>query len=114
MVEPIRDPEALQSQINEFQNIQQQLQLISMQIQQLKLQIEEIKLAEEELSKANKSVFRSVGPLLIETTKEEAKENLKNAKETFELRIKYLSKQEEKLRPKYEELRASLEKALKK
>ncbi|MCX8197907.1 MAG: prefoldin subunit beta [Candidatus Micrarchaeota archaeon] len=112
MAEPIRNVEALQKQINELQELQRQLQFISAQRQQLSIQIEEIKLAEEELSKSEKSVYRMVGPLLFETTKSEASEDLKGKKELFEMRANSLAKQEERLKPRFEELRSSLEKAL--
>jgi prefoldin beta subunit len=112
MAEPIRNIDALQKQIGEFQEMQRQLQFISAQRQQLSIQVEEIKLAEEELAKSEKGVYRAIGPLLMETSKSEAGADLKGKKELFEMRAGVLAKQEEKLKPRFEELRASLEKAL--
>ena len=114
MAEPLRNPDELQKQLAEFQDIQRQLQFTSGQKQQLQLQVEELKMAEEELGKAEKGgIYRAVGPLLLETTKTEAGADLKGKKELFELRINVLAKQEEKLRPRFDELRAVLEKAIK-
>ena len=45
MAEPIRDPEKLQGQLEEFQNMQRQLQMYSMQRQQLSMQLEVMKMA---------------------------------------------------------------------
>ncbi|MFA4982990.1 MAG: prefoldin subunit beta [Candidatus Micrarchaeia archaeon] len=112
MAEPLRNAEELQKKLAEFQDMQRQLQMISGQRQQLILQVEEIKMAEEELSKADKVVYRAVGPLLIETTKTDASSDLKEKKELFEMRVGVLAKQEEKMRPKFDELRATLETAL--
>jgi len=114
MAEPLRDPEELQKQLNEFQETQRQLQFVSTQRQQLQLQVEELKLAEEELGKSEKGgVYRAIGPLLVESSKADASADLKGKKELFEMRIGVLAKQEEKLRPRFDELRAALEKALK-
>ena len=112
MAEPLRNADQLQTQLAEFQEVQRQLQMVSAQRQQLTLQVEEIRIAEEELAKAEKGVYRAVGPLLIETTKSEAAADLKGKKELFEMRNSVLAKQEEKLRPKFDELRAVLEKAI--
>ncbi|MCX8194846.1 MAG: prefoldin subunit beta [Candidatus Micrarchaeota archaeon] len=112
MAEPLRNPQELQRQLVEFQETQRQLQLMAAQRQQLLLQVEEIKPAEQELSKCDKGIYRAIGPLLIETTKSEASEDLKNRKELFEMRAGILAKQEEKLKPKLNELRNALEKAI--
>lgn len=112
MAEPLRNTAELQKQLNEFQETQRQLQFIAAQRQQLVLQVEEIKIAEGELSKADKGVYRAIGPLLVETSKSDASSDLKSRKELFEMRVSVLAKQEEKLKPRFEELRSTLEKAL--
>lgn len=110
--EPERNPNELQKQLSEFQDIQRQLQLIAAQRQQFILQLEEVKIAEEELGKTEKGIYRSVGPLLLETSKADAGADLKEKKDLFELRLSVLEKQEQKLKPRFSELRAQLEKAL--
>jgi prefoldin beta subunit len=112
MAEPLRNAADLQKQLNEFQETQRQLQLMAAQRQQLIMQVEEIKLAEGELSKTDKGIYRAIGPLLIETTKTDALSDLKSKKELFEMRVGVLSKQEEKMRPRLDELRNTLEKAI--
>lgn len=112
MAEPIRNAAELQKQLGEFQETQRQLQLMAAQRQQLTLQVEEIKIAEGELSKTEKGIYRAIGPLLIETSKSDAMADLKEKKELFEMRAGVLSKQEEKIRPRLDELRASLERAI--
>ena len=113
MAEPLRDPQTLQSQLTEFQELQRQYQFMVSQRQQLSMQVEEIKIAEEELAKAEKgSIYQAIGGLLMETTKSDATSMLKERKELFETRITVLGKQEEKIRPKLEDLRNKLETAL--
>ena len=112
MAQPLRNQEELQKQLVEFQELQRQLQITSSQRQQMELQVAEIKMAEEVLAKTDKGIYRVVGPILIESTKSDAVSDLKEKRELFELRSGTLSKQEQKIRPKLEELRASLEKTL--
>ena len=114
MAEPLRDPQALQKQLNDFQELQRQAQFVIAQRQQLSLQVEEIKMAQDELGKAEKggTIYQAIGPLMVETTKTDASSTLKERRELFEARITVLAKQEEKIRPQLEELRAKLEAAL--
>ena len=112
MAEQLRNADELQKKLAEFQDLQRQLQMVSGQKQQLIMQVEEIKMAEAELTKSDKTVYRYVGPLLIETTKTDASADLKDKRELFEMRVSVLEKQETKMRPNYDQLRNELEKAL--
>jgi prefoldin beta subunit len=112
MAGELRNADELQKKLGEFQDLQRQLQMVSGQKQQLILQAEEIKMAEAELGKCEKGIYRYIGPLLVETTKTDASTDLKEKRELFEMRVSVLEKQEGKMRPKYDELRGELEKAL--
>ena len=112
MAEQLRNADELQNKLAEFQDLQRQLQMVSSQKQQLIMQVEEIKMAESELAKSDKTVYRYVGPLLIETSKTDAGADLKDKRELFEMRVSVLEKQEAKMRPNYDLLRNELEKAL--
>jgi len=113
MAGELRNADELQKKLMEFQDLQRQLQMVSSQKQQLILQSEEIKMAEADLAKCEKGIYRFSGPILIETTKADATTELKDKRELFEMRVSVLEKQETKMRPKYDELRNELEKALK-
>ena len=113
MAKQLRNADELQKKLMEFQDLQRQLQMVSGQKQQLILQSEEIKMAEGELAKCEKGVYRFIGPILVETTKTDATTELKDKRELFEMRVSVLEKQETKMRPKYDDLRNELEKALK-
>lgn len=88
----------LERQIMEYQNAERQLQAVMMQKHQLQLQLNEIGLALEELVKAKGEVFRAVGSIVLKTTKEEAEKDLKEKKELFDIRLKALAQQEEKMK----------------
>ncbi|VVB56729.1 Prefoldin subunit beta [uncultured archaeon] len=109
MVEPPRNPEKLQSQLDDFQNLQRQAQILAMQRQQIELQLEELKMAQEELAKASGKVYKATGNLLIETTPAAAKKELTERIETMGVRAASLGKQEEKVKARGEELRQELE-----
>ena len=103
-------PKQMQDKLAQFQTIQSQLQMIMAQKQQLILTVADIENAVKELGKSGGGkVYRMVGPLLVETTKEESEKDLSEGKETAETRIKVLEKQEKKLNEKFEELRTEIQ-----
>ncbi|RLI93762.1 MAG: prefoldin subunit beta [Candidatus Altiarchaeales archaeon] len=98
-------PRQLQDKIAQFQEIQNQLQAIALQRQQFILQSRDIENALSELEKFEKGkIYESLGPIMIETTKEKSEKKLKEEKETLDARIKILEKQEKKLNEKLREL----------
>ncbi len=112
MAKELRNAAELQRQLTEFQELQRQAQAMAMQRQQMILQIEEIRAAEAELGKSKKGIYRVLGPLLIESSKDDAAADLKGKKELYEMRISVLEKQEKKVAPRLDELRKTLETAL--
>ena len=103
----------LEKELVEYEGIEKQLQVLVLQKHQLQLQLNEINLATEELKKAKGEVFKSVGSLLVKTTKEEADADLKERKGLIEVKLSTVSKQEEKLRTKLTELQTKLQEKLK-
>ena len=104
--------EEIQQQIMEFEQGRVQLANISAQKQQLKIQVATLKQTLEELGKTKeKSVFRAVGNILINTDVKEAKKEVEEKHESFELRLKSVEKQEESLTNKLNKIKAELEKA---
>lgn len=103
----------LQNQIAQFQQLQQQLQAVSTQKAQMDAQVKEIERTLAELDKATGDVYKNVGSLLIKVDDKEAiKTELEDGKETYEVRIKSLERQENSLRDKYNEMQESLNKAI--
>jgi prefoldin beta subunit len=103
-------PKQLQDKLVQFQNIQNQLQLIAMQKQQLILQKTDIENSRKELEKTVEGkIYRMVGPLLIETKRDDSLKQLEEDSGVNATKIKVLEKQEKKLVEKFNELRSELQ-----
>ena len=99
----------LERYLIEYQNSERQLQSVMMQKHQIQLQLNEVVLAQEELVKAKGEVFRAVGSILLKTTKDEAEKDLKEKKDLFEIRVKALAQQEEKMKMNLLKLQKQIE-----
>jgi prefoldin beta subunit len=95
--------------VEQFQLYQQQLQGIMIQKENLKLQIFEIDRALEELeSSKEKDAYKITGPIMIKKSSEELKNELKERKENYNLRIKTLEKAETKITNRLREMEPKL------
>ncbi|MDH5443337.1 MAG: prefoldin subunit beta [Hadesarchaea archaeon] len=105
----------LRHQLAQFQQAQQQAQALMSQKQQLELIMRETERALEELDKLQEgaAVYKSVGTILVKSEREELKKSLSEHKETLDLRIKTLERQEERVVQRLREMREKLEGALK-
>ena len=92
------EKEELERSIAQLQNFERQLQAVLLQKQQLQIQLNETSLALEELGKATGEVYRTVGSVMMKTTKEQAEKDLNEKKELMEKRVQTLSQQEEKVK----------------
>lgn len=88
----------LNKELIEYENMEKQLEVLLIQKHQLQIQLNEIKHAMDELGKSTGDVYRSVGSVLLHTTKETAEKDLKERSELLEVKLNAISKQEEKLR----------------
>lgn len=95
--------------LNEYQNIEKQFQTVLLQKHQLQLQLNEVTLAFEELAKAKGDIYRAVGSVMVKTTKEEAEKDLNEKKNLFDLRVKTLMLQEEKIKTMLTRLQKKIE-----
>ena len=106
-------PEAQQILI-ELQAFQQQMQTVLIQKETLSMQNMEIDKALEELEKVkDEDVFKAVGPILIKSEKGKLTDELKEKKETIDLRLKSLQKQENRMKEKMEDSQKKLQEMLK-
>ena len=81
----------------------------------MELQMKEVERALEEVEKldADAEVYKSVGGILIKSEKTKVGEELKERKETLDLRIKTLQRQEEKIQSRLKEMQAQIQDELK-
>ena len=105
----------LQNQIAQFQQLQQQLQTVMSQKIRMDAMLKEMEMTIEELKKVSEDavVFKSVGSLMIKvgdtpTLMKDIEEN----KETTEVRVKSLDRQEKMLKEKFQSVQEQLNRAL--
>lgn len=105
----------IRHQLEQFQQAQQQAQALATQRAQLQGLITEIEKALEELSKVTDDtpVYKATGRLLIKRSRQEIQKELQEEKETLELRVRVLSRQEERVVERLQEMREKLQEMLK-
>lgn len=106
----------LQNSIMEYQQIQQQVQMVANQKYQMEAQTRELDAALDALAKSSKdnTVFRSVGSILVKVEdKKKLEGELAEQKESLEVRVKTLIKQEKHLQNRYQTLSQQISEAVK-
>ncbi len=96
----------------ELQDLQQQMQLLSLQKQQLLVQQSEAEKAIAEVGKSSGQVYRVAGSVLVQKEKATLQAELKDELESVGVRLNAFSKQESKVKARFDELRKKLEKSL--
>jgi prefoldin beta subunit len=105
----------LQNQIAQFQQLQQQLQSVLSQKFRMEAQLREVQMTMDELNKSadDVTIYKNVGSLLIKASdKNTVLKDVEDDKETLEVRIKTLDRQEKALRDKYQVMQEQISKAL--
>lgn len=104
-------PQEIQHQLAQLQQIQSQAQAMANQKVQMEAQARETAKALEELAKLEKDaeVYKSVGGLLMRSEKEKLEAELTEHKETLDLRVNRLTKQDEKVQKRMKELQDNLQ-----
>jgi len=108
-------PPKVQNQIAQFQQLTQQIQMVTTQKIQLEAQAKELDRTVQELEKApeDSEVFKNVGTLLVQVKDRQAlMAELKEQKETVEVRVKTFERQEKHYRERYQTLQAQITQAL--
>ena len=107
-------PENIQNQLNQFQQLQQQAQAVSLQVQNVEVQIQETEKALEELKKGDETteVFKQAGTLLIKVDYADALAEMEEKLETLELRKQTMTRQEERVMKKLEEMQSTIQNAM--
>ena len=99
-------PPWLREQLSRLQQLQQNLQAIMIQKQQLEAESIEIEKATEELKKSeqDEAVYKSVGPLLIKSKKDDTLKELDEKKDLANTRLVVLGKQETRVKENLKEV----------
>ncbi|MCC6027180.1 MAG: prefoldin subunit beta [Archaeoglobales archaeon] len=104
-------PPQVQNLIAQLQQVQQQLQLVITQRAQIEAMLEETKQALEELQKVdeNTPIYKTVGSILVKESKDKIVKELTEKAESYDIRIKTLGRQEERLRERFAELQKKIQ-----
>ena len=109
-------PAKLQNDIKQFQRLQQELSQVSQQRLQMDLKLRETvhTLDELKLLPEDAAVYRPIGGLLVRAkARKEVEDLLTEDKETLEVRVKALERQENHLKERYGQMQQELTEALK-
>ncbi len=99
--------------IQEFERNRQMLASMSQQKQQLTMQSEIVNASIKELENTTeKKVLKAVGNILVQKDTKEVKKELEERKESTELRLKTVVKQEEALLKKLNALKSQIENSM--
>jgi len=112
--EEIELPPQLQEQLVRLQQLQQTLQSVVTQKQQLELELSETDkdLTELEKSTDETPVYKSVGSILVKSSRLTLLTELKERKELLTTRVTVLGKQEERTRERLKEVQEKLQERL--
>ncbi|VUT28071.1 MAG: Prefoldin subunit beta [Candidatus Syntrophoarchaeum sp. GoM_oil] len=104
----------LQNQIAQLQQLQQQAQALTMQKSQIEMMLKEMDGALEELVKAGDDdvIYRNVGEILIKSDKASVQADLTEKKETFDLRLKTIERQDERVQKRFQQLQEQVKQAI--
>ncbi len=104
----------MQNQLAQLQQLKFQLEAVGRQKIQVEALLRDIEKALKELDKLdeNSVIYRTVGELLIKAGKTEVQKDLSEKKETYDLRLKTLERQEERVQKRYQQLQQQLQEAL--
>lgn len=104
----------IQNQIAQLQQVQQQAQAVTGQKVQVEMALNEANMTLEELEKIEDEpiIYQIIGNILVKSDKAKVKEKLSEQKETFELRLKTLERQEERIQKRFSQLQQQIREAL--
>ena len=108
-------PAKLQNDIRQFQRLQQELGAVQQQRLQIDLKVREVSHTLEELKTLPEDVvvYRPIGGLLVRAKdRKEVEDLLTEDKETSEVRLKAVERQENHLKERYNTMQQDLSKAL--
>ncbi|MEM4576833.1 MAG: prefoldin subunit beta [Candidatus Nezhaarchaeales archaeon] len=107
-------PQEVQYKIMQFQELQERIRALIVRRQQLEVELREVESALDELKtlSGETPIFKFAGRILMRVNKDSMIKELSEKKETLELHIRTLERQEVHARKRLEELRQDLNQAL--
>jgi prefoldin beta subunit len=97
-------------ELKKYQQVRESLEAVALEASAINQSLAEYELALKEAQKSSGKLYKLVGSLLIEVSKEEAEKEIKEKQEELRLRLEMLKKKNEKLIQMENELREKLQK----
>ncbi len=107
-------PPQMQNQLAQFDQLRQQIQMIMSQKLQIESQLREVENALEEIGNISDdtTIYKNVGSLYVKAEdKPSVDKDLKEQKETLEVRVKTIVRQETQLKERYQKLQQEITEA---
>ncbi len=103
--------EELKNKIQKLRNLQGNLEYIVNQRIEMETQVREAELAIEELEKTDESkqIYKSIGGIMVKSSKEKLLPEKKSEKTSLDMKIKTLKQKEERARSQIQKLSQSLQ-----
>lgn len=98
----------IESEISKLQLLEQNLKGIEMQKQNVQLQLFESENSLKELESYEGKPFKIVGPVMIESNKDDLVKDLKEKIDLLKVRSESMGKQETSLKKEFEEIQAKI------
>lgn len=107
-------PPQVQNQLAQLQQVQQQAQMLIGQKNQVSMMLKDTEMALKELEKLDEDsiIYKNVGEILIKANKNKTLEELTEKKDMLDLRLKTLSRQEERVQNRYKQLQEQIKQSL--
>jgi len=107
-------PPEVQHKIMQLQELQERIKALILRRQQLEVELRDVENALDELKNVSEdaSIFKFAGRILMRVSKDAIVKELTEKKETLELHIKTLERQEAHAKKRLEELRQDLSQRL--
>ncbi|MHC1631422.1 MAG: prefoldin subunit beta [Methanotrichaceae archaeon] len=107
-------PPQIQNQLAQVQQIQQQAQALLNQKNQIEMMLRETEAAIKELEASDKGavIYKSVGEILFIANRTKLMDELKEKNDVLDLRLKTLTKQEERIQKRFTQLQEQLKQSL--
>ncbi len=107
-------PETVRADLRRYQDVTEKLRVVLVNKQQVQLQLSEVEDALKELERCGEgdATYKIIGNIMVAKSREELVRELSERKETLEIRLSSLQKQENLLKKQLSELEKKLTRKL--
>jgi len=104
----MKENKDIQMEISQLQMLEQNLRSIDMQKQNMQMQLLESENSLKELKDYSGKPFKIIGPIMVESNKDELVKDLNDKIELLKIRLESMEKQETSFKQQFEDIQAKL------